>query len=230
MRGRWRSLRDRRLVVGAVAVAITLVVTIAVAPWPSGPSHPPRAETVADAQRSAGCAGRAGGRRRRQRPAADRPATRSGPPSTPSYAEWSPAPRVTGARSRSSGSRSPRCPRPRSSSTGAAPTRAPSGRSRSRDSAPGGSRSPPASAPPSPVRHRPDRPVPRASGAPGRLRAGRVGRPPGDRPGRDGRRAVPPGRRHHDRRPRPARPFGRPAGPRRPAGPAAVAPGSSPRS
>ena len=55
MRGRWRTLRDRRLVVGAVAVAITLVVTIAVAPWPSGPSHPPRAETVADAQRSAGC-------------------------------------------------------------------------------------------------------------------------------------------------------------------------------
>ena len=55
MRGRWRSLRDRRLVVGAVAVAIALVVTIAVAPWPSGPSHPPRAETVADGQRPAGC-------------------------------------------------------------------------------------------------------------------------------------------------------------------------------
>src|SRR3954470_15371667 len=56
MRGRWRPLRDRRLVVGAVAVALALVVTIAVAPWPSGPSHPPRAETVADAKAAAGCA------------------------------------------------------------------------------------------------------------------------------------------------------------------------------
>src|SRR3954447_765179 len=56
MRGRWRPLRDRRLVVGAVAVALALVVTIAVAPWPSGPSPPPRAETVADAKAAAGCA------------------------------------------------------------------------------------------------------------------------------------------------------------------------------
>src|SRR3954447_7867118 len=56
MRGRWRSLRDRRTVAGIVVVAIALVVTIAVVPWPSGASDPPPAETVADAQRSAGCA------------------------------------------------------------------------------------------------------------------------------------------------------------------------------
>ncbi len=55
IRGRRRSPRQRRLVASVVAVAIALVVTIAVAPWPSGPSHPPRAETVADAQRPAGC-------------------------------------------------------------------------------------------------------------------------------------------------------------------------------
>ena len=55
MRGRLRPLRDRRTVAGTVAVAIALVVTIAVAPWPSSPSHPPRAETVADGQRPAGC-------------------------------------------------------------------------------------------------------------------------------------------------------------------------------
>ena len=55
VRGRLRPLRDRR-VAGAVVVAIALVVTIAVAPWPSGPSHPPRAQTVADAKRSAACA------------------------------------------------------------------------------------------------------------------------------------------------------------------------------
>ena len=56
MRGRLRPLRDRRLVVGAVAVALALVVTIAVAPWPSGPSHPPKAQTVGDAKAAAGCA------------------------------------------------------------------------------------------------------------------------------------------------------------------------------
>jgi alpha-tubulin suppressor-like RCC1 family protein/endonuclease/exonuclease/phosphatase family metal-dependent hydrolase len=39
-----------------VVVALALVVTVAVAPWPSGPSHPPRAETVADALRPTGCA------------------------------------------------------------------------------------------------------------------------------------------------------------------------------
>src|SRR3954447_26603330 len=55
MGARWQALRGRRLVAGAVVVAVALVVTIAVAPWPSGPSRPPQAETVADAQRSAGC-------------------------------------------------------------------------------------------------------------------------------------------------------------------------------
>ena len=69
MRGRLRPLRDRRLVAGAVAVALALVVTIAVAPWPSGPSHPPKAQTVADAKRSAGCADVLVVGRRRQRPA-----------------------------------------------------------------------------------------------------------------------------------------------------------------
>lgn len=43
---RLRPLRDRRAL--AVAVAIGLVLVIAVAPWPSGPSRPPKAQTVAD--------------------------------------------------------------------------------------------------------------------------------------------------------------------------------------
>ncbi len=164
MRGRWRPLRDRRSVAGAVAVAIALVVTIAVAPWPSGPSHPPRAETVADGQRPAGCPdvlvvgldgnGQQPSRRPHLRAHRRHRRTPSGRPGEgerafglgrPRPADH--APRVRGPPARS-----------------AAPTRAPSGRSRSRGSAPGGSRSPTASAPPSPlvtdrIARCPERPV-----------------------------------------------------------------------
>jgi alpha-tubulin suppressor-like RCC1 family protein/endonuclease/exonuclease/phosphatase family metal-dependent hydrolase len=50
-----RSLRARRVVYAAVTVALCLVLAIAVAPWPSSPSNPLQARTVAD-QRAAGCA------------------------------------------------------------------------------------------------------------------------------------------------------------------------------
>ena len=195
---------------------LALVVTVAVAPWPSGPSHPPRAETVADGQRATGCAGRAGGRPRRQRPAAVGRARlrahrrhRRTPSGRPGEGTW-----TLGLGRPRSAQHAPRVRGP--ARTSVAPTRAPSGRSRSRDSAPGGSRVLDGVRTTLVAGHRPDRAVPRAPGAAGRLRPGRVGGPPRARPDRRQRRAVPPGRRHHDRRPRPAGPFGRAAGAGRP--------------
>ena len=213
MRGRWRPLRDRRLVAGAVVVAIALVVTIAVAPWPSGPSHPPRAETVADANcAAAGCADvlvvgldgngqqpRAGPhlrvhRRHRRTP------------------RWWRARRATVAPSRSPASRSPRSPRPRSSQH----QRRPDQSTLSAISKPGlrawrqpvfdGVRATLALVTDR-IARCPERPVLLVGFAQGASVVHRVlGRVAAER------WAVPPGRRHRDRRPRPAGPLGRAAG------------------